>query len=111
SVGTDPATQTVADLNSDGRRDLAVVNTFDANLGILINAGSGTFKPQATIGLGIEAYGLAIADFDNDGLLDLAVADYNGGRAGVLLQQRQGVFSQPFFATVGPQYSAFSLAA
>jgi hypothetical protein len=65
----------VADLNSDGKPDLVVVNNYDPANTVLLGNGDGTFQPQA--GTGAEIYGtsVAVADFNFDGKPDLVVAD------------------------------------
>jgi hypothetical protein len=110
-VGAHPTALAAVDLNGDGNVDLVVANSFDYTLGVLLNDGNAIFPPQAVSALGVAVYSLAIADFNNDDVPDVAIADYNGGRAGVLLNDGSGGLAVPFYATVGPPFSAYALAA
>ncbi len=62
-----------ADLNTDGRADLAVVNDVSPNA-FWLNSGSGRFVDQSVIsGLADprSGMGIAVADYDEDGAFDL----------------------------------------
>jgi alpha-tubulin suppressor-like RCC1 family protein len=83
-VGSSPAFITGADLNGDGKPDLAVANN-GGTLSVLLNTstatGSVSFGAVASYPLVANSgpSGLMAADADGDGLLDLAVA--NSGAA------------------------------
>ena len=47
-AGDAPSDVKTADFNHDGKADLAVANFFDANVGVFIGNGDGTFQPQVT---------------------------------------------------------------
>ncbi len=70
----------LADLNGDGRLDLATVtadNSGNQTLNITLGNGDGTFQPPIAIPAGQVTYPsglLAIADFNHDGLLDFAIS-------------------------------------
>ena len=72
-TGLAPLRLAAADLNGDGRSDLAMVTAQNA-LQVLIGRGDGTFDPTPRVTtltrLGIPAFG----DFNGDGELDLAIA-------------------------------------
>ncbi len=68
----------VADLNGDGRPDLAVLNPPALTVTPLISQGDGTFAPPVAITVpGPEPEVITAADLDGDGWIDLAVADYD----------------------------------
>ncbi len=78
-VGTMPLSMEAADLNRDGKLDLAVANTESDNVSILLGRGNGSFLPDKTLtypDLNRLAKDIvAIADFDLDLYPDLAVLD------------------------------------
>ncbi|GEM_PF-5075450 len=89
-IGTAPVFIKVADLNRDGRLDLAVANEGSDNLTVLMGDGSGGFtnadSPCPTP-CNVEENPLFItaADFDTDGGLDLAVAGTGSDTVRLLL--------------------------
>ena len=73
-----------ADLNNDGKLDLAVTDDSTPNY-LYINKGNGTFEDDSyASGFALNAdgreaanMGLAVADYDNDGWLDLSTTDFS----------------------------------
>jgi hypothetical protein len=100
SGAQEPYSVAVADVNGDGRPDLAVANflclinscPFDL-VGVLLGNGDGTFQTAATYGSGAEGTAsIAVADVNGDGKPDLLVANSCGtdvcfdyGTVGVLI--------------------------
>jgi FG-GAP-like repeat/Abnormal spindle-like microcephaly-assoc'd, ASPM-SPD-2-Hydin len=96
-----------ADLNGDGKLDLAFVNTgqpgssIDDTASVLLGKGDGTFQPQQTFATGAFPVDLQIADFDGDGKPDLAVVNQicaltatncSAGSVSILLNNGDGTF-------------------
>ena len=106
SVGnnTSRATQRVvaADLNGDGRLDLASSNESSDNLTIFFQELEGGFEndapPDVALGLGLNhpdlnhPIGLEVADLDRDGLLDLAMSNTESATVTVFFQTSPGEF-------------------
>src|SRR5277367_1527995 len=81
-----------ADLNGDGKIDLAVTMPANAELSVLLGKGDGTFKSPVNSPLNEDPRGLAAGDFNGDGKVDLAVADYTDQVVSVVLGNGDGTF-------------------
>ncbi len=103
-----PIAIAIADLNMDGRLDLAVANQANSNVSVLLQSGStrGVFLSAVNYPAvsGSAAMGVAIGDLNGDGRPDLAVTN-NGvtGTVSVLLQSTitAGTFQAAVNYTVG----------
>jgi hypothetical protein len=95
-TGITPSSVAVADLNGDGRPDLAVADRFygsvDGAVSILLGNGDGTFGPRTDFPTGNNPTSVAIGDLNHDGRLDLATANYNAGTTSILLGEGDGTF-------------------
>jgi hypothetical protein len=78
-----------ADLNGDGKLDLAVASTEGSE--ILLGNGDGSF--QAPMNNEPAGYAVAVGDFNGDGVPDLAVSPPGG--IAILLGKGGGVFPKP----------------
>ena len=85
----------VADLNGDGKLDLAVANNGSNNVSVLLGNGNGTFAAAQNFITGTEPRSVAVADLNGDGKPDLAVASYGDGTVSVLLGNGNGTFRPP----------------
>jgi hypothetical protein len=87
-IAPTPSGIAVGDFNRDARLDLAVTNSGDDNVSILLGDGTGSFdgslftSPFATVD---NPVALVAGDFDRDGRLDVAVANQDSDNVSVLL--------------------------
>jgi hypothetical protein len=87
----------VADVNGDGKPDLAVANSNQGTVGVLLGNGDGTFQAAVSYSLGgLGAGWVAIADVNGDNKPDLAVASCGtsscSSAVGVMLGNGDGSF-------------------
>ncbi len=101
-TGGVPHSVAVADLNGDGKLDLAVANYGTDNVGVLLGNGDDVFQTPKSYDTGKGPASIAVADVNGDGSLDLVVANYVGNNMSVLLGIGDGTFQhQQTFATSG----------
>ena len=83
TVGHEPYSIAVGDFCGNGKLDLAVANSADNTVSILLGDGAGNFTAAATspITVGVSPYSVAVGDFLGNGNLDLAVANRCGNDA------------------------------
>jgi hypothetical protein len=79
-------------LNGDGFLDLAVANTNDNTVSVLLNNGAGGFPTHTDLATAGGPTFPAIGDFNNDGKLDIAVSTISR-RASVLFGNGDGTFA------------------
>jgi hypothetical protein len=93
-VGASPSAVEIADFNGDGKVDLAVANSGDKNVAILLGDGAGGFKPAAgsPFAAGNDPNDVAVGDVNNDGKLDLAFANHDTSYLTVLIGDGSGAF-------------------
>jgi hypothetical protein len=89
-TGAQGHTITTADINGDGRLDLAVVSGQNAL--VLLGNGDGTFLAPASAYLGPSPARISAADVNGDGFADLLAANTNG-TVSVLLSHGDGTFA------------------
>ena len=106
---------TIADLDGDGRLDVAATGygvvptlwTADPREFVLVwlGNGDGTFQPPVAVDLGpadtVGAAGIVAADLDRDGIPDLAVAAFRQQAILVLLGRGDGTFEPPIAYDAG----------
>jgi hypothetical protein len=82
----------VADLNGDGRPDIATANRSDNSVGVLLSNPDGSFQSRETFAVDRQPFGITAADLNGDGHLDLVTANYAGGSVSILLSEGEGTF-------------------
>jgi hypothetical protein len=98
-----PSSLALGDFNSDHRLDIAVVNTWSRNIGILFGCGNGTFA-NVTInstGIGSDPSSIAAGDLNNDNHVDLVVANWGTNNVLVFFGKGDGSFFEPKPYSVG----------
>jgi len=102
-------TVAVADVNSDGKQDVIVVNFWasfqdpsHSTVSVLLGNGDGSFQDAVPYDSGgAWALSVAVADVNGDGKPDLAVANSNQGTVGVLIGNGDGTFQAAVSYSLG----------
>jgi hypothetical protein len=95
AVGSNPRGVASADFNRDGVADLAVANSGNSSVSILLGRGDGTFGAATAVAVAANPNEIVSADFNGDGIADLAVA---GTSVTILLGNGDGTFRRGDFA-------------
>ena len=96
-----PGSVVVADFNGDGRPDLAVTNSQNSQISILLGSANGGFVASGTYPTGANPTALVAADFNHDKKIDLAVVNANAGTISVFLGNGDGSFQTRVDYAVG----------
>jgi hypothetical protein len=113
AVGGDPQAVTVADLDGNGRADLAVATTANT-VSVLLQTAAGVFAPAVDYATGVQPVAIKAVDLNGDGKLDLLTANFGAAMSpgtqglSVLLQTTPGTFAAPVNYTT--EYRATALA-
>ncbi len=97
-AGRGPEGGVVADLNGDGKLDIAVANYFSTDISILLGNGDGTFKAPASYPLTANSFAVAVGDFNGDNKPDLVATALDNskpvvaGSVFLLLNRGDGTF-------------------
>src|SRR2546426_815427 len=113
ATGDAPWDVEIADLNGDGRLDMAVANLYSSTVSVLLGNGDGTFGPKTDY---TGSSSVAIGDVSADGWPDLVTTNYSSGGFGlgntvsVMLGNGDGTFgpSTNFGTGTGPQKVAIA---
>ena len=71
STGLNPGQVVSADLNSDGKMDLVVVNSNNNTVSIVLGHGDGTYASQRTYSVGANPTAVSVGDLNGDGKNDI----------------------------------------
>lgn len=93
-TGSSPRSVVVGDVNNDNKPDIVVTNGALNTVGVLLNAGSGTFLNQTTYSTGTSSSprSVAVGDVNNDNKPDIVVTNIGLGVVGVFLNAGNGTF-------------------
>ncbi len=99
ATGAFPIGLTLGDFNGDQKLDIAVANSGDNTLTVLLGTGTGSFTAQTQGVLTVSAtpHSIASADFNGDGYRDIVIASATSttGVATVLLGSAAGFVQAP----------------
>ncbi len=79
ATGNAPYGVVAADIDGDGKLDLAVANNSSSSFSVLINNGFGVFLAKSDTSTPTNPYGITAADFDKDGKIDIVTVARGGG--------------------------------
>ncbi|MDH3252167.1 MAG: T9SS type A sorting domain-containing protein, partial [Ignavibacteria bacterium] len=109
--GSVPSPNEGADFDNDGLLDLAVGNTGNDSVTVLLGNGGGGFVSSANYRASAAVRGLAVGDLDGDGDPDIVTANRAGNNVSVLLNLGSGTFASPVqLEASGNQETACALA-
>ena len=100
AAGTNPISVAIADINGDGKPDLAVAN-YGGDVSVLLGNGKGGFT-AVNYAAGSHPHSVAIADFNGDGNPDLVVTNEGDDNISVLLGKGNGTFQPAVNYAAGP---------
>lgn len=93
TVGMRPRSVAIADVNNDGKPDLAVANQGSSSVSVLLGDGAGGFGTHTEFATGTTPRSVGIGDLNGDGKPDLATANLDSHDVSVLLGDGTGLFT------------------
>ena len=93
ATGGTPISITAADFNGDDIIDLAIANSFNNSVSVLLGNGDGTFVFQVAYATGDNPTSVTAADFNGDDHTDLVTANPVDNTVSVLLNNGNGTFA------------------
>jgi hypothetical protein len=101
SAFPDPFSVAAGDFNGDGKLDLAVANTGDDTVSILLGNGSGLFARSIDVAVGSGPVSVMAGDLNHDQVADLVVANEGGNSISIILGNMKSTFSATNIAVTG----------
>jgi hypothetical protein len=98
--GAIPSPLEAGDFNADGRMDLAVANTGNDRVSVLLGDGAGGFPGRAAYRAGQAVRAIAAFDLDGDGVDDLVTGNRSARTVTALRGAADGTFGLPVAAPV-----------
>ena len=92
---------TVADLNDDGKLDLATADQTSNTVSVLLGNGSGSFATATSYPVCSGTHEVVVGNFNGDGCPDLAAACWGGSVISVLLGTGGGSFGSAINSAAG----------
>jgi len=93
STGTNAHGVTTANLNGDGKLDLAVANSGASSVSVMLGNGDGSFGTPSNFSVGSQPKSVTATDFNDDGKVDLATANQGSNTVSILLGNGSGSFT------------------
>ncbi|HLP18063.1 MAG TPA: FG-GAP-like repeat-containing protein [Bacteroidota bacterium] len=90
ATGASPYAVATGDFNGDGFTDIAVVNSGDNSISVMMNDTHGGLSGQTVYPLGSLPQALVVADLNEDGAPDIAAVNTLGGSISILLNTHLG---------------------
>jgi hypothetical protein len=109
-TGNNPWSLVAADVNHDGKLDLAFTNGDVNRVSVLLGNGDGTFPSYANYSSGRDVVAIAVADFNGDGSADLAMVNQADNTVSILFGSPSGKFTGRQIYDVGHSPSSAAVA-
>ncbi|UJR34157.1 hypothetical protein I4U23_021564 [Adineta vaga] len=104
--GSIPQSLVVGDFNSDQVLDIAVADSANNEISILLRYNSGSFRKQMSfhLGLGSTPWSVTVGDLNNDGLLDFVAITSGTGSLHIYLGLSNGSFQNKSIYSVNTDW-------
>src|SRR6266567_2094280 len=99
----------LADLNGDGRLDMAVSDLTNSEVHVFLGDGHGGFSAGPTVATGPSPYVVTLGDLNGDGRLDIVTANPGDDTLSVSLAEGLGGYAAPISIPAGVQPTSLAL--